>query len=257
AKALMRYFMDHVLRGVENRFATLPPVRLEVRSARDTVHTVRWEADWPLPDTDYRALHLAEGGLAATPPAAPAEIAYAAADGLATFDHVFEEDTELTGYMKLRLWVEVRPAAPGAAPGAVQPDDMILCIFVDKLDRDGRSVRFNGTIGTTDDVVTRGYLRVSRRALDPVASTAWLPVPLGTGEERLAPGEIVPVEIALRPSATAFAAGESLRLVVSGRELHHAPVFRKDTSLNAGRHILHFGGDFDAHLLVPVVPEPY
>ncbi len=246
---LTRDFMDHFLKGVPNRFADLKPVRLEVRSSRDAVHEVRWENDWPLPDTEYRALYLTGDRLATEMPQEAANITYAADDGSAAFEFQFVTDTELSGYMKLRLWVEARPVRPEQPA----PDDMVLCVAVDKLDRNGRSVRFNGTVGMTDDMVTRGYCRVSRRALDATASRPWLPVRLATSEERLSAGDIVPVEIALCPSSTFFAAGEGLRLIVAGNEIVRSPIFRKDTTINRGIHVLHAGDAFNSHLLVPVI----
>jgi putative CocE/NonD family hydrolase len=247
--SLTKDFMDHFLKGVDNRFVDLPPVHLEVRSSGDRVHDIRWEQDWPLPNTEYVPLYLDDYRLGTTSPDVPAEIAYTSETGSATFEHVFETDTELSGYMKLKLWVEVRPESAGQS----QPDDMILCVFVDKLDRDGNSVRFNGSVGVTDDVVTRGYIRASHRALNVNASTPWLPVSLGTSEEKLTAGEIVPLEIALRPSSTFFAAGEGLKLIVSPTDIVRAPIFHKDTSANDGCHVLHFGGSYDAHLLTPVI----
>ena len=251
AKALMKDFMDHFLKGVDNRFSTLPPVRLEVRSSRDEVKEVRWEADWPLPCTDYRPLFLDRDGLTTDQPKTPGEAQYAATGGSVTFEHVFDADTELSGHMKLKLWVEVRPKHRGAP----QPDDMILCVFVDKGDARGRSVRFHGAVGQANDVVTRGYCRASRRALNDELSTPWLPVPLGDRQEPLGAREIVPVDIALRPSSTFFSAGERLRLIVSSYEIVRAPIFRKDVSANRGRHVLHFGGQYDSHLLAPVIPK--
>lgn len=248
-QALTRDFMDHFLKGEVNQFATLPPVRLEVRSSRTAIHDVRWEAGWPLPDTQYKPLYLDGLALRQDHPGDPTEATYAAKDGVAVFDHVFAEDTELSGYMKLKLWVEVRPDMPGAT----EPDDMILCVYVDKLDRKGALVRFNGSVGSEDDVVTRGYLRVSRRALDATASTAWLPVYDGTSEQRIGAGDVVPVEIALRPSATFFFKGEGLRLTLSPNDIYRAPIFGKDTTLNAGQHVIHMGGAYDSHLLIPLI----
>ncbi|MEL6125050.1 MAG: CocE/NonD family hydrolase [Pseudomonadota bacterium] len=249
-QALTKDFMDHFLKGAENRFTDLPPVRLEVRSDRDQVHEVRWEEDWPLPRTSYVPLHLTADGLERQQPEAEGEVTYATQGGKAIFDHVFTEDTELSGYMKLKLWVEVRPNGTLAR----QPDDMILCIYVDKLDGAGNVIRFNGSVGTTDDVMTRGYVRVSRRELDADASTDWLPVFTGSSVRPLTAGEIVPVEVPLRPSSTFFRAGEGIRLTVSPTDYCHAPIFGKDTSANEGRHVLHHGGTYDAHLLVPVIP---
>jgi hypothetical protein len=59
----------------------------------------------------------------------------------ALFNFKFAADTELSGYMKLRVWVEARLGKVGDA----SPDDMAMFIAVNKLDRDGNSVHFNGS----------------------------------------------------------------------------------------------------------------
>lgn len=241
--------MDHHLKDRSNRFDDLQPVRLEVRSSRDRVHAVRWETNWPLSNTECRRLYLSPNGLGSTLPEVSTEISYAANGGSAQLDLTFDEDTELSGHVKLRLWVEARPATEGAPP----PDDMILCCFLDKRDRQGRSVRFHGSVGQSEDMLTRGYIRVSRRALDEGRTTEWLPVLRGDSEQRLAPGEVVAVDISLCPISVYLAAGEGLRLIVSSTEIVHAPVFRKDTSINEGRHVLHFGGSQDSHLSAPFI----
>ena len=203
--------------------------------------------NWPLPNTEYRRLHLANEGLVDQRPEDLGEVSYNK-DGAAEFVFTFDEDIELSGHIKLRLWVEARGQGAAAAP-----DDMILCCFLDKRDKKGRSVRFNGAIGSQTDMLSRGYLRVSQRALDESRSTEWLPVLQGNRTEKLHPGEIVPIDVALCPIATFFAAGESLCLIVSAKDRFHAPVFGKDTNDNDGLHVLHFGGGRDAHLLIPVV----
>ena len=153
--------------------------------------------------------------------------------------------------MKLRVWVESRSGSAGKEA----PDDMGMFIAVNKLDRDGNSVPFNGTVGLKTDMVTRGWCRVSRRELDPAESTEWHPIQNGTSEQKLKAGEIVPVDIALYPSSTFFAAGESLQLIVAGREIIPTPPYIKNESMNRGTHVLHFGGDYDSHLLVPKIPS--
>lgn len=252
-EALLRDFMDHFLKGESNRFDSLPAVRLEVRSDRDTIHETRWEEAWPIPSASFRPFYLTArdsvGRLSEHPDDAPGEVSFRARDGQAAFDLKFERPIEISGPMMLELWVEARPESSGGAC----PDDMTLCVAVDKLDREGRSVRFHGSIGITHDMVTRGYLRVSRRELDPTASKPWWPVLKGDREQKLSPGEIVKIAIDLSPSSTWFEAGEGLRLIVSGREIVGSPVFRKDTTGNRGRHVLHLGGERASHLLVPVV----
>jgi len=210
---------------------------------------VRWEQDWPLPDTEYRPLFLSSDGLVKTCPQIASEVHYDMR-GAAEFRLTFSEDTVLSGHVKLRLWLEARGDTPDETP-----NDMIVCCFLDKRDVNGQPVRFNGTIGSENDLLSRGYLRVSRRALDAARSTEWLPVLDGRTVQELTDGQIVPVEIPFCPIATFFSAGESLHVIVSPRELVHAPVFGKDTSLNKGLHVLHFGGEYDAHLLVPIIPH--
>jgi hypothetical protein len=102
-------------------------------------------------------------------------------------------------------------------------------------------------------MVTRGFCRVSRRELDPTESTEWHPVLSGRTHEPLRPGEVVPVDIALYPSSTFFATGESLRLIISSDEIIPSPPYRKVTPYNRGLHVFHIGGRFDSHLLVPVI----
>ncbi|MEM7673375.1 MAG: CocE/NonD family hydrolase [Verrucomicrobiota bacterium] len=251
AQSLIRDFMDHFLKDTSNQFDTAKPVRLEVRTSREEVHAVRWENEWPLARTHYRGLYINKDSLQDEPRSTAAEVTYSGAHGSAAFDYTFEQDTEVSGFMNLRLWVEARPGGAGDP----HPDDMILCIVADKLDEKGNPVRFNGTIGVSDDVVTRGYLRVSRREKDPELTTSWRVELRGRSELLLRPDEIVPVDVTLQPSATYFRKGERLRLVVASYEPCPSPVFTKDLTLNSGTHVLHFGGDYDACLRIPVIPE--
>jgi putative CocE/NonD family hydrolase len=249
---LTRRFMDCFLKDdTTNGMLEMPPVRLEVRSRGDAVREVRMENEWPLARTDYVRLylHATPPLLVAQPQASESAVEYPARRGEARFRCRFAQDTELSGYMKLRLWVETR--AEGSGP---PPDDMVICVAVGKLDREGRTVHFEGSVGNHFDLVSRGFCRVSRRELDEGRSTEWQPVLTGTSEKKLSPGEIVPVEIEIYPSSTFFAAGESLELIVASDEIIPSPPYRKDVSVNRGRHVLHMGGRCDSHLLVPRIP---
>ena len=248
--SLIKDFTDHFLKGESNQFPDAKPVRLEVRSSRDDIHQIRWEDEWPIARTENRKLYLGESALQTEPSAQEAEASYSGKHGSALFDFDFDQDTELSGYMNLRLWVEARPTRSGSKC----PDDMIFCVVVDKIDEKGHSVRFNGTIGISDDVVTRGYLRASRREVDPKLSTSWRFEFSGRSEQLLNSGDIVPIDLTLQPSATFFRKGERLRLIVASYETCPSPVFTKDLSINSGTHVLHFGGRYDSHLRVPVIP---
>jgi hypothetical protein len=247
-------FMDCFLKDdTSSGFLDTPPVRLEVRSSLDEIHEVRHENEWPIARTQYTKLYLSgeQNSLSLTKPENPSEVVYSAKGGKALFNFTFSEDTELSGYVMLRVWVEARPQKSGKAT----PDDMAMFLAVNKLDVDGNTVHFNGTVGLAKDMVTRGWFRVSRRELDPVESTEWHPVPKGDSEQKLKAGDIVLVDIQMYPSSTFFAAGEGLQLIIASDEIIPTPPYKKTVEGNHGNHVLHFGGEYDSYLLVPRIPS--
>jgi putative CocE/NonD family hydrolase len=250
---LTKDFMDCFLKDdTSSGFLETPPVRLEVRSEIDKIHEVRLENEWPIARTQYTKLFLAEeaNGFSTEQPKKNSEVVYPAKNGKAVFSFKFSEDTELSGYIKLRVWVETR----SNKKGSVAPDDMTLFLAINKLDSDGRDVNFNGSVGITNDMVTRGWCKVSNRELDPIESTEWHPVQKGDSVQKLKPGEIVPVDIVLYPSSTFFAAGESLQLIIAGGEIIPSPPYKKSEEGNHGKHVVHFGGRYDSYLFVPKIP---
>ena len=250
---LTKDFMDCFLKNdTSSGFLDKPPVRLEVRSSRETIHEIRYENEWPLARTEYTRLYLSgeQQSLSVEKPEKELEVVYPAKKGEASFNFKFTQNAELSGYMKLRLWVEVRPDKVGMAP----PDDMIIFTAVNKIDLEKRSVRFYGSVGNKQDMVTRGYMKVSLRELDPDESTEWHPVQKCFSEQKFQLGQIAPVDIALYPSSTYFAAGETLQLIVASDEIIPSPPYRKSVDCNHGNHVLHFGGRFDSYLLVPLIP---
>ncbi len=239
-------FFDRFLKGKENTVTTWPQVRLEIRE-RANHGVVRAESEWPLGRTKYTKLHLhGSGSLSRESGATEETIAYDAKNGRAHFDFTVPEETELTGYAKLRLWVEARGAS-----------DLDLFVALLKLDARGEPVPFPFFSTFDDGPAALGWLRVSARELREDA-TPEQPRYTFSKKQPLAPGEIVPVEIEIWPSSTLLRQGETLRLVVQGHDLkiyeekrHHQ---RHDPTVNAGEHVLHLGGRYDSHLLVPVIP---
>jgi len=242
-------FFDRFLKDEPNEVDQWPPVRIEVRDQAN-VGSLRDEHEWPLARTHYVPLYLdaRSGTLDDEPPTAKGTVTYEATQGQAVFDHAFDTNTELTGYMKLRLWV-----------GAEGADDMDLFVGVQKIDQHGERVPFPFFSTFDDGDVALGWLRVSRRALDQDASSPHQPVYLHQRDEPIRSGEIVPVEIEIWPSGTLFRAGETLRLVVQGHDLHVYPetafAQRHGYTVNDGTHVLHTGGRYDSHLLIPTVPS--
>jgi uncharacterized protein len=149
--------------------------------------------------------------------------------------------------MKLRLWVE-----------AIGADDMDLFVAIQKFDRKGRYVPFAAFSALEDGPVALGWLRASHRELDEKRSTPHQPWLLHRRALKLKPGVPVPVEIEIWPSGTLFAKGEKLRVVVQGSDIYKYArwIVRAGhpKTINAGVHVIHAGGKYDSHLLVPVIP---
>jgi uncharacterized protein len=258
-----RRFLDYFLKGVENDWMDTPKVRLEVRE-RFYDGVVRLEHEWPLARTRYAPLYLDAAGMTlnAAAPAEPSKATYRAdaapGDGRdAVFRITFDRDTELTGYMKLKLWVQ--------ADGS---DDMDLFIGIKKFDRRGEEVHFPDLNHIEHGQVASGWLRVSHRELDEQRSTPWQPWLRHARLLQLEPGDIVPVDVEILPSGTLFRAGETLALVVQGTEIlsnETRPPLSCGQSIarvrcahldtvNKGTHAIYTGGNYDSHLLVPVIP---
>jgi len=247
-----RQFFEHFLKRQDTVVPAWPRVNLEIRE-RGGVGEMRAEQEWPLARTVYTRLYLdaRDAGLnkAAAPETARMQYDTDLPEQQAEFSYRFTEDTELTGHMKLRLWVE--------APDA---EDMDLFVAIRKYDCDGGYVPFTWYAMYENGPVALGWLRASHRSLDESRSTDWQPVHQHTREELLQPGVPVAVDIEIWPSATRFRQGEQLRVVVKGRDLYQEapetqPFMLHRETRNRGLHIIHTGGCYDSHLLVPVIPH--
>jgi predicted acyl esterase len=245
--ARQREFFDHFLKGEENTVESWPKVRIEVRQ-RAYLGENRAENEWPLTRTEYTPLYLntGRGSLTTDPAPAPENISYDAQSGKVAFDHTFGKDTEVTGYTKLRLWVEAQGS-----------NDMDLFVALQKIDAAGKEVNFPFFSTFDDGNVALGWLRVSRRQLAE-DSRPEQPRYTHQSEELLTEGEIVPVDIEIWPSSTLFRAGETLRLIIQGHDVnsYEQGLFAQGHTYtrNSGRHIIHSGNGHDSHLLLPIIP---
>lgn len=144
-------------------------VRLEVREDATTICEIREESEWPLARTNWRRLHLsAEGLLSADPPKTDARVRFATRSQAAAFAWTFTEQTEITGPMAARLWIQLHGC-----------DDANIFVGVEKW-RDGKFVPFEGSFGYGRDRVATGWARVALRRLDIERSQPWEPVPTCT-----------------------------------------------------------------------------
>lgn len=280
----LRRFFDHYLKGIDNGWEQTPRVRLSVLNPGGTDIVGRAEEDFPLARTQYHKLYLsaADSALLSSLPADQAVSEYQSdsARHEVTYRYRMERPTEITGYMKLHLWVS-----------APDHDDMDLAVRVEKLSRDGQPLPDR----TGNLIAATGLMRVSMRQLDEARSTEAEPYYTFTTEQKLKPGEIVPVEIEIWPMGLYFDEGEILQLTVGAYRPANAAIPFGSASIsvprdgftympgqpvemmtvggnatqcadpaevvvspathNAGRHRIYTGGEYDSYLYVPVIPD--
>ena len=159
------------------------------------------------------------------------------------FDLEFTDETELSGYLMLHLWVE-----------ADGHDDMDLFVTVKKADADGGLVPWS-ILGQPHPGAP-GARCASR-------TVPWTPRcrPSSTRCSRTSPrrscepGQVVPVDIEIVASSRVWHQGERLRLEIAGRYIRgdwFEPLSWETD--NSGRHVVHTGGDYDSYLQIPVIP---
>jgi predicted acyl esterase len=125
--------------------------------------------------------------------------------------------------------------------------------------------------------IAQGWLRASHRKLDPKLTTPYRPYHTHDEQQPLTPGTPVALDIELWPTSIVVPAGYRVALTVRGKDyeygggsggrlsnfkneltgcgpfLHDDPADRPK-EIFGGQTTLHFGGDRQAYLLLPVVP---
>lgn len=279
----LRRFFDHYLKGLDNGWEQTPKVRLSVLNPGGHDIVGRAEEEFPLARTVYRKLYLSAADstlLTALPEQENVNTYQSAADcHQVNYRYRMDKPTEITGYMKLHLWV--------AAP---DNDDMDLSVRVEKLSKDGQPIP--DRMGNR--IVATGQMRVSMRQLDTLRTTEAEPYYPFTTVQKLKPGEIVPVEIEIWPMGLFFEKGEILQLTVGAYQPEKAAipfgsaqitvpkegftympgqqpemmtlggnadecadpaeVVTSPATHNVGRHCIYTGGRYDSYLYIPEIP---
>lgn len=249
---IQRRFLDRYLKGIDNGWEREPRVSLAIRRADGTA-TTRMENEWPLARTQWEKLYLdaATRGLLSEAPGTAARASYdALGPGIDLSTPPFAAETEYTGPLMARLWIESSTT------------DMDIFATLRAFDPNGKETVF---IGASEPVpVTRGWLRASHRRRDPARSTPWRPWLSHTGIEPLTPGETYEVELEIWPTSIVMPKGWRLVLTLQGRDfefpgtpgrmLHDHPDDRTP-DLFGGTNTILTGGDTASHLLMPWIPS--
>ena len=226
------------------RDVTIPAVRLEIRRSLEE-YDVRFEEEFPPTDATATAWYLdsASGGFAMEPIAMSSSVSYESqsdSDRL-IFRYVLDHDTEISGPMALRCYMSIDSGF-----------DLDLFVGVRKFDEEGREVEFWNRLSRTD-IVTRGWLRASRRPDPALVINSLVPVSDYERERTVVPKEVVELNVEILPSSTFFEAGTSFVLELRGRDITELPNFQHHRIFNCGKHTLFTGGEFPSRLLVPMI----
>ncbi len=155
----------------------------------------------------------------------------------------FAEATEITGPVKLVLWV------------SSNVKDMDMFVTVRNIDADGNDVWEVGQQGQKVPVA-KGWLRASHRKLDAKRSLPYRPFHAHNERWWLKPGEPVECEIEIWPMCMVFGKGHRLRLDVQPRDgAGSAPYTHYPAAYNTGgTNTIHTGGKMASYLLLPLIP---
>ncbi|KAH7388902.1 Alpha/Beta hydrolase protein [Cadophora sp. MPI-SDFR-AT-0126] len=265
AKDELMSFFDCYLKGIKNDWELTSRVRMAVlRYETEAPLANVIEDDFPLPRTEYRKMYLSFGGQLQESLTPKSEmVSYNSEDPgeFVSFNKIFTETTQLVGIPKAVLYLS-----------CAAHDDLDIFIVLRKISVTGeellnlnipwKGLPVSSISEIPEDKRTEvilykgptGQLRASHRAIDWSKSMHpnW-PYHPHNAEEKIAPGRVVRLEIGIWGMGVEYAAGESLRMQIGGGFGGIANFGNGGNTLNKGRHVLHFGGKYDSHLILPFV----
>ncbi len=265
-RQLQLQFFDHFLKGEDNGWSDRPPLQLNIRSV-DSTFLVRQEQGWPLERTRWTRYYLDADGASLSPtvPDSAGQVGYdTSGDGL-LFSVTMDEQTEVTGPLAAKLFVETTGT------------DADLFLVVRVFDPQGEEVVFHGALDPHTPVA-QGWLRASHRRLDPAMTEPYRPLHPHDATEPVQPGTVYELDIEIWPTCLVIPAGYVLSLSVRGKDyvypgepahlsnmprpmtgvgpfVHTDPLDRVPGVLD-GMVTVHTGGQTPSCLLVPVIPAP-
>lgn len=266
AKGELLRFFDRCLKGKQNDWESTPHVRMAVLRY-DTKPPLEnlVEKDFPIPRTVYKKAYLNFGGnLLFGRPTQVGAAVYRSEErhDYVSFTYKFAQKTQLVGIRKAVLYMS-----------SPTTDDMDVHIILCKLSTTSKeqmslNIAWEGIPVSTIDEIPKekrkemilykgptGILRASHRAIDWSNSLHenW-PLHPHTEENKIVPGAIIRLEIGIWAMGVEYEKGESIQLQISGNFRGMNDFDTVGAGLNVGTHIVHFGGDYDSHIVLPFLP---
>lgn len=263
---LQKRFFGHFLKGEDTGWSKQRRVQIQVRHPGERF-VERFEDEWPIARTKWTKYYLTPEklGLQTTTPKGSGKVTYGGlSDGLVFLSDPLEEETEVTGPIAAKLHV------------SSSTEDADIFLVFRAFSPEMKEVTFSGM---TDPhaPLGLGWLRASRRKLDPKRSLEYRPYHTHDEDQKLKPGEVVELDIEVWPTSIVLPKGYRIGLAVRGKDYVYAGGagrairfqggqftgvggFRHDEGLDRPTRI--FGGDVTLHfseekapyVLLPIIP---
>ncbi len=262
---LQRRFFDYFLKGEQNGWDKQPKVQLNIRHPGEKF-VLRNEDAWPLPSTQWTKFHLTPASKLEPEAGDEGTAAFAAlGEGLTFVTDPLDQATEITGPVAAKLNVS----------SSTEDADLFLVLRV--FAPDFKEIVFQGALDPHTPV-GQGWLRASHRKLDPELTLPYRPYHSHDEKQPLTPGEVYALDVEIVPTCIVVPKGYRIGLSVRGKDyvypggsggklsnmknvftgcgpfLHDDPRDRP-VSIYGGTTTLHFGGDRENYLLLPIIPS--
>ncbi len=262
---LQKKFFDYFLKGEQNGWDRQPKVQLQIRHPGEKF-VLRHENEWPLARTQWTHyfLHPDTLGLSAEKNNSIKTITYEAmGDGITFSTAPLAQDTEITGPSAVKLFVS----------STTRDADLFVILRV--FDPAGNEVLFQGALDPKTPIA-QGWLRASHRKLDKALSLPYRPYHTHDEKQALTPGEVYELDIEIWPSCIVVPKGYRMALTIRGKDYDHGlsaaslsnmknpmngcgPFMHDDPddrppAIFGGKVTLHFGPQYPAAALLPVIP---
>lgn len=267
-------FYDHYLKGLKTDYLDRPNVEYAVRGS----NVMRSASTWPPENLRYTTWYLGAGTTGSVTSLNDGILTAAPAGGAATTTYSYPNPGWVAGV------VGFGPTGPA---GGFDPVRRVLTFTTPPLENDLEIcgpiklvLHASSTAQDTDffikisdqfpqapeerakglnpfsEVVTRGWLRASHRALDPDRSTEMVPYHTHADPQPLEPGRVYRFDISIEPMAYLFRQAHRLRLeIVNGdspvSEALWPHYYRPD---KLGSDTIHHDAQHASLLILPVLP---
>jgi uncharacterized protein len=259
---------DHWLKDIDTGIMDEPPVWYWVMGANEW----RSGSDWPLPETQWTKFYLNSWERLQTMPFTPSSVE----DEYPPDAFVQMPPTQTNVVQKLRylsdpLSEDVLIAGPAVLNlfAEIDQDDTNWIIILKDVGPDVsvRTVRA-GERDVRCDLpereLTRGWLKASHRAIDPVRSTSWRPWhPLTRQAQiKVIPGEITEYNIEILATANLFRRGHRICVEIASADMPTGVAGATNVeyvpnhicSSRTTLHKIYHDGRRPSHLLLPIIP---